>query len=481
MNYEQHPVYKHFETISRIPHGSGNEKALSDYILRFARNLGLDAVQDEMNSLVIHKPATAGYENAPVVMIQGHLDMVCEKNRDTVHDFARDPLRLIVEGDWLRADGTTLGADDGVAIAMALTLMEDTTLAHPALEFVLTADEEVGLVGATALDAALLSGDVLINLDSGEEGVFLTSCAGGRKLDMFLPLAEEPAPAGYACAAIRVSGLMGGHSGIDINRGRGNAIKLLTQLLEALTQTTDVHLAYISGGAKDNAIPREAEAVVLVPGDAREALFANVSAANEKARAAYTASDPLVTIAVLAAETPGAVIDKPSAKRLLDVLTAIPSGVLAFSQAFPDLVETSNNLGVVQTEHGAAHIVCALRSSVTAQKQALEASLRALAETAGAAVEIHGDYPGWAHNPESKIRRLFVETYEETTGKKATLLAVHAGLECGLLAEKRPGLDMIALGPDMYDIHSPIERLSISSLLRTWDLLVTVLARMGDM
>ena len=478
--YTNHPVFKHFEAISRIPHGSGDEKAISDYILHFAQNLGLEAVRDEVYNLVIRKPATPGYEQAPIVMLQGHLDMVCEKNMDVVHDFTCDPLRLIVDGDILHADGTTLGADDGVAVAMCMALMADNTLRHPALELVLTANEEVGLVGATVLSPDLLRGDIMINLDSGEEGIFLTSCAGGLKQDIGLPIAEKSAPAASenTAVALRVTGLMGGHSGIDIDKNRGNSIRILTQLLQTAVDQYGAQLASLTGGSKDNAIPREAEAIVIIPRDMHNALANNISAYNAEIRKTYAESDADVSVSMAACETfPATVLEDSSTNALLCLLSSLPCGVLSYSAALPGLVETSNNVGVVSTEPGIARIICALRSSVAAAKHTLAANIRILVEEYGANVQAHGEYPAWEYNPNSKIRQLAVDVYEETTGKPAQLLAVHAGLECGLFAEKRPGLDMIALGPDMFDIHSPAERLSLSSLMRTWDLLLEILSR----
>jgi len=477
MDYQEHAVYKHFEAISRIPHGSGQEKALSDYVLFFAKNLKLPAVQDALGNLVIRKPASKGYESAPVVMLQGHLDMVCEKNMDVTHDFTREPLTLVVEGDWLRADGTTLGADDGVAVAYCMALMEDDTLAHPALEFVLTVDEEVGLVGATALGAGLVSGDILINLDSGEEGVFLTSCAGGLKLDMDVPVVREAVPAGFVGVQIRLIGLMGGHSGIDIDKGRGNSIRIVAALLEQLRVEFGARIASFAGGLKDNAIPREAEAVVCVPQEKRADVLAAVAAYDVDMRKAYDEADPGLTIEAAETAVSSDVLTDASARTVLSFINNLPNGPQAFSAAFPELVETSNNVGVVRLAADKAQVVCALRSSVAVSKRMLAAEVYALAEKVNADVSEHGEYPAWEYNPDSRIREIAMETYEEMAGRKAVLLAVHAGLECGLLAAKRPGLDMIALGPEMHDIHSPLERLSLSSFVRTWDLLVEILRR----
>ena len=477
MAYQEHPAYKHFEAISRIPHGSGQEKALSDYILFFAKNLKLQAVQDEIGNLVIRKPAAKGYENAPVVMLQGHLDMVCEKNMDVAHDFTREPLKLITEGDWLRAEGTTLGADDGVAVAYCMALMENDDIPHPALELVLTVQEETGLEGATALDPGLVNGDMLINLDSGEEGVFLTSCAGGLKLDMDVPVAREAAPAGSVFARVRVTGLMGGHSGVDIDKGRGNSIRLMAALLERLRTEYGARIASLLGGLKDNAIPREAEAVVCVPAEKLADALAAVEAYDAEVRPAYDEADPQLKI--LAAETDAAdgVLTDDSARALLAFLLGLPNGPLAYSAAFPELVETSNNVGVVRLGVDAAQVVCALRSSVAASKHALAADIRAVAEKVNAAVLEHGEYPAWEYNPDSRLRELAVETLEALSGQKAILAAVHAGLECGLFAAKRPGLDMIAFGPTMRDIHSPLERLYLPSFIRTWELLVEILRK----
>jgi len=481
--YTNQPAYKYFEAISRIPHGSGNEKAISDYILQFAQARGLEAVQDEVYNLVIRKPASAGYEQAPVVILQGHLDMVCEKNMDIVHDFERDPLRLVVEGDWLRAEGTTLGADDGVAVAYAMALMDDDTLAHPALELVLTANEEVGLEGAAALNGALLRGDIMMNLDSGEEGVFITGCAGGSKMDIDLPMEMESVPDGeeMTSAVLRITGLMGGHSGIDIDRKRGNSIKLMTSFLETAAKTYGVRLVSLTGGSKDNAIPREAEALVCIPRAEWEVFAAHVCVYGKELRAAFADSDAEVSINAAERDTmPARMLTNKAAGELFALLAALPNGVLAYSAALQGLVETSNNVGVVRTDADTARIVCALRSSVARQKEELAENIRAIVEAAGATVQMHGEYPAWEYNPHSRIRNLAVTVYEEMSGKKASLLAVHAGLECGLFAEKRQGLDMIALGPDMLDIHSPQERLNLPSFLRTWELLLAILARLAD-
>ena len=489
-SYLEHPVYKHFERIARIPHGSGNEKALSDYVKSFAEARGLAAVQDAYGNLVVRVAATAGFEAAPTVILQGHLDMVCEKNSDVVFDFEKDALRLFIDGDWLRAEGTTLGADDGVATAYMLALMDGECKAHPALELVMTVDEEVGLIGAAMLDAALLTGEILINLDSGEEGEFITSCAGGLKLDIDLPIAREAAPEGFVPLRLGLTGLTGGHSGVDIHRGRAHSVTLMHALLEEAAGRFGVRLASFTGGVKDNAIPREAEAVVFVREEAAEkalfgiqlfasALFAPYSHAGERIQLdarRLTVRDHAVCLPTDAQKNSTlTVLTEASAAVLLSLLGALPNGALAYSEAFPALVETSNNVGVVRVTEQTVRIVCAIRSSVAAQKAALAVEITAQAEAAGATVQTHGDYPAWEYSRDSRIRGIAVRAYSLITSQCADVTSVHAGLECGWFAEKIPGLDIIALGPTMLGIHSPQERLSLSSFVRTWELLKAIL------
>jgi len=469
-------VFRHFEKITQIPHGSGNEKALSDYILNFAKKLGLWAIQDETDTLIIRKPASAGYENSETVILQGHLDMVCEKNNDTVHDFLNDPLDLYIDEDWICAKGTTLGADNGIAIAYAMALMEGKDLAHPRLEFILTTNEEAGMDGAKNLDPTYITGTRLINLDSEDEGVFLSSCAGGMGVKARLYLEYVDIPSDYTCYKITLGGLRGGHSGLNIHEERGNANRLLGWLLSELQ--TSFLLADFAGGSKTNAIPREAWAAVFVKGDDLQGVTDELVTLTALLQKTLQAGDELnVEIKPIdeADIYKNNAIKPEITEKLTTLLISLPSGVAGMSAEFPELVETSSNLGVVHIADGQAVFAISIRSSVESRKIFLANQIESVATGFGAKFEKGGSYPGWQYNPSSQLREVFLRTYKEMHGKDARVEGIHAGLECGLFAEKKAGLDMIAMGPDMRDVHSPDERLSISSTRRTWEFLLEAL------
>ncbi len=472
-------VFKYFEEISKIPRGSGNEKAVSDYIYRFAVENGLEAVQDDRFNLVIKKTSSAGYENSPTVIIQGHLDMVCEKNNATTHDFLTDPIDVYIDGDFVKARGTTLGGDNGIAVAYAMALMSDRSLMHPPLEIVLTTDEEVGMNGAAALSPQLLTAKMLINIDSEEEGFFLSSCAGGIKCVIDVKADFCEIPNGYKPYTIAVGGLNGGHSGMDIHKERGNSNKIMGCILNALREL-DIYLQKINGGSKDNAIPRECEVIVFVPRENAD-FEAKIGQLTETLSREYAASDPGLTIAVKTADKCGdKVFTKQTFEKILSALMLTPNGVIHMSKSIPGLVETSNNLGVVRTDdvNSVVSFVSAIRSSVKSRKYYLLDQLTSLARLLGGSISTRGNYPSWEYNPDSNIRKLFEETYKEMYGKDAVVTAVHAGLECGLFAEKVKGIDMISFGPDMFDVHTPYERMSITSVNNTWEFLINVLSKM---
>lgn len=475
-------VFRYFEEISRIPRGSGNEKAVSDYILGFALNLGLKAVQDESFNLVIKKEGTSGYENAPVVIIQGHMDMVCEKNRETVHDFLKDPLKLYIEDDFIKAEGTTLGGDNGIAVAYAMALLEAADIPHPPLEIVLTTDEEAGMNGAAAIAPELLSGKILINIDSEEEGIFLSSCAGGLKASLKVSADFCRPPSGFEPLMIFVSGLKGGHSGMDIIKERGNSNRIMGRVLNILSQKFDIYLEGINGGSKDNAIPREAEAVVWVNKSDNNNFDASIKEIEKSIRHEYRTSDEGLKISAETADkTCGAVFDKLMLKKVISALLLTPDGIQDMSVEIEGLVETSNNLGVVRTSDNEIVFTSAIRSSVISRKYALLDQIKILADLLTGTVETRGNYPAWEYNPDSEIRKIFINTYKDMYGKDAETAAVHAGLECGLFAEKVKGMDMISFGPDIFDVHTPDERMSISSVKRTWEFLLTVLSKINGL
>ena len=471
-------VFKYFEEICSIPHGSWNEKALSDHICKWAKGLGLDVLQDGLYNLIIRKPASPGYENAPAVILQGHIDMVCEKNSDSNFDFDNDPLDIYVDGDWVKARGTTLGADNGIAAAIAMAVLADNSLAHPALEVVLTTVEEAGMDGAKAIDAGSLRAKRLINMDSEHEGTFLASCAGGARIRIVVDITRQPVGDGdYARLKLFVGGLKGGHSGMDIDKGRGNANKILGRVLDSLD--IEFCLEDVGGGSKDNAIPREAWATIVAAGDRIAALKKEAAEFAAVLAAEYEHSDPGLFVKAEDAEgSPAQVFTADVKKSVIGLLLTVPSGVAAMSATLADLVETSNNLGVVSVEGDEIVLTCAVRSSVESRKWEIARVISTIAEAMGAKAVISDGYPGWTYNPNSELREIFQRVYKERTGKDSEILAIHAGLECGVFADKIPGLDMISFGPNMSDVHTPDERLSISSTASSYGFLLDVLAAM---
>ncbi|MCL2462880.1 MAG: aminoacyl-histidine dipeptidase [Defluviitaleaceae bacterium] len=471
-------VFRFFEEISRIPRGSGNEGEIAQYLEDFALGRGLWVLRDGFNNVVIKKPGTPGFEAAPPVILQGHTDMVCEKNKDTVHDFEKDPIRLIAEGDFIRADGTTLGADNGIAVAISLALLDSKAIPHPPLEVVLTSGEEVGLTGAQGLDCSVLAGKTFFNLDSDTEGIFTVSCAGGLRADMLIPAERVPAKAGAKAFALRVKGLKGGHSGIEIDKHRANANVLLARALNMLAKEFDADVASVSGGLKINAIPREAEALVYAATEYQDDVFAAVDKLERAVKAEFATADPDVSISVAeiytetgAEEKSRPALSKAARDRLISAIILTPNGVQSMSAEIAGLVKTSNNIGILEQRGDYIAVCNEVRSSSASEKNFVREKLTALAGLTGGTLEIHGDYPGWEYNPNSPMRVKLVRLYEEMYGGEPVVHAVHAGLECGFFAERIPGLDVISIGPDMHDIHTPDERLGIASTARVWEFL----------
>ncbi len=466
-------VFRFFEEMCAIPHGSYNTKAVSDWCVAFAKARGLEHYQDEMNNVILIKEASAGYEETEPVILQGHLDMVCEKAPGCEKDMDREGLDLAVEGDYIYAEGTTLGGDDGIAVAMALAALDDDSLPHLRLEVILTTEEEVGMDGAMALDVSPIRGRKMLNLDSEAEGIFTVSCAGGSMAACGLPVAR--APFGGDILRVRVEGLTGGHSGAEIHKGRANASMLLGRLLLAMAAETELRLVSADGGLKDNAIPVAAEAVVAAA-DGRKA-----KAAAERMAACfqveYRRSDPMLT--VTAEETAAAWLpmDAASTERTLCLLACAPNGVQTMSQDIHGLVQTSLNLGILKTEENAVTASFCIRSSVDSEKEMLKDRLACLLAQLGGRVSFSGEYPGWAYRPDSPLRELMTEVYREQYGREPKVEAIHAGLECGLLAGKLPGLDCVSIGPDLLEIHTPREKMSISSVQRVWAFVREVLKR----
>ena len=468
---EPREVFHWFEELSAIPRGSGNTRAVSDWCAAFGRERGLECHQDGLGNVILIKPATPGYEGAAPLILQGHLDMVCEKEPACPKDMARDGLDLAVEGDYVSARGTTLGGDDGIAVAMALAILDSGELPHPRLEAVFTVDEEVGMLGAAGLDVAPLQGRTLLNLDSEDEGVFTVSCAGGNVTRCVLPV--DRAPFDGAGLEIRVDGLQGGHSGTEIHKGRANADVLLGRLVRAAAARTEVRLYSAEGGLKDNAIPVQAAARIVAadPEAARSAVEALAAALREEHRV----TDPGLTVAVGAWEPEGLPLDGPSTRRALCLLTCAPNGVQAMSADIPGLVQTSLNLGILTTGERELCAAFCVRSSVDSQKEMLKDRLSCLMEQLGGRAEFSGDYPGWAFRADSPLRERMVAIFRAQYGHEPKVEAIHAGVECGLLAGKLPGLDCVSIGPELLEIHTPRERMSVASVQRTWKLVTELL------
>lgn len=470
-------VFYYFEEISKIPRRSGNTKAVSDFCVRFAEEKNLRCIQDEKNNVIIFKDGTAGREKEEPVIIQGHLDMVCEKNLDCDHDFEKEGLTLLTGGDFIYADRTTLGGDDGIAVAYGLALLESTEISHPPLEVVFTVDEETGMFGAKALDASVLKGKRLLNIDSEEEGTLLTSCAGGIKCQCVLPVVytkEEP-DENLCGMKIIIKGLLGGHSGTEIDKGRCNANKLMGRLLFMLGKETPFGISQLSGGLQDNAIPREACAVLTLPEEKKEFTKEKIKEFELVVKGELGGKEPGFFIDVMCCETPKVKLSPSSAEHVIFLLLQVPNGVQEMSGEIEGLVETSLNLGIMGLDEEQFVMDFAIRSAVRTAKEALRDRLDNLLLFAGGHCTATGDYPAWEYNRNSSFRPVCTEAYRQVYGKEPQVMALHAGLECGILADKIEGFDAVSMGPDIFDIHTPKERMSISSVARTWEYLINIL------
>jgi dipeptidase D len=475
---EPQPLWRHFDDILTIPRASKQEGRMREYVLATAARRGLAHRIDRVGNVVVEVPASPGREGAPTVVLQSHLDMVNEKNSDVPHDFAQDPILPRRVGDYVQATGTTLGADNGIGVATMLALMEADGLSHGPLELLFTIDEETGLTGAQGLDPALLSGRRLLNLDSEEEGTVTVGCAGGVDTILRLPLATEPAPAGSVAVDLRLVGLLGGHSGMQIHLQRGNAIKLLARALFAAGRAEDpvpFALASFTGGNKRNAIPREAAARVVVAPERREALLQAVRREVAAIQAEYRPADPGMRLEEVAVDLPERVWTGAAARTVLALLDGLPHGVLAMSYDIPGLVETSNNVAVVVDQGDTLEIQNTSRSSVASALSATRLRLNAFAELAGASATSSDGYPGWKPDLSSPLLGIVKAVHRRVLGQEPAVQAVHAGLECGLIGEKVPGMDMISIGPQIEGAHSPDERVKIPSVEEFWRFLTALL------
>ncbi len=469
-------VFHYFEEICAIPHGSRNTKAISDYLVSFAKERGLTYYQDESNNVVIIKEASKGYEDAEPVILQGHMDMVCEKEKGCDIDFEKDGLRLYVDGDFVKAKDTTLGGDDGIAVAYALALLDAKDLCHPRLEVVITVDEEIGMLGAIDIDLSMLKGHKMLNLDSDEEGHFLTSCAGGMSIIGSIPVKRVNQYGRKV--TLTITGLEGGHSGSEIHKEHGNANILMGRLLKNIMECTPFGILSLAGGLKDNAIPRECVCEILIPDEQKERVEDCVNELDKILKNELQAADPGVSIELLTGDLEEAeMLDYTSVHKVVFYLRAVPNGVLHMSMMMPGLVETSLNLGILELKKDHLEAVSSIRSCVSTRKEDLKDQVTQIIEIVGGEVTIEGDYPAWEYQPKSSMRDTIAEVYGDLFGEEPVFEAIHAGLECGLLSEKIKNLDCVSFGPNNYDIHTPKERLSISSTERVWKLIVEYLKR----
>jgi dipeptidase D len=472
-------LWSHFDTILTIPRGSKHEEKARDFVTGIVEKAGLSYDVDAVGNVVARKPGTAGREGSPIVVLQAHLDMVQEKNSGTEFDFETDAIKPIMDGEYLKADGTTLGSDNGIGVAAMLAILESEDIAHGPLEFVFTIDEETGLTGAGGLAEDLLEGRVLINLDSEEEGVLTIGCAGGADTYLTLPVARSVVDSDQAALAIRVEGMKGGHSGVDIHLQRGNAVRLLSRVLYSASLESKFNLASIDGGNAHNAIPREANAVIVCSSSDSEGIAGLFEAELAAIGGELATIDPGFSWTVGEIEAPAEAIDDPGTTRVLELLTALPHGVLGMSPDIEGLVETSTNLAVVAVEPDSVKILMSTRSSVMSALAAVRQRIRAIGGLAGAEVAEKDGYPGWKPDVSSEVLAVMAEVYKSVTGEEAEVGAVHAGLECGIIGEKYPGMDMISFGPQIEFPHSPDERVKVPSVDPFWRVLVATLERLA--
>lgn len=472
-NLEPKAVFYYFEQICNIPHGSGNVEQISNYLVQFAKERNLEYYQDAIKNVIIVKEATEGYEAEEPVIIQGHMDMVAVKKPDCDIDMEKEPLRLAVNGDSIYAEGTSLGGDDGIAVAYALALLDAEDIAHPRLEVVITVDEETGMDGAREIDLSMLKGHRMLNLDSEEEGIFLTSCAGGARANCYLPL-ERESREGVAYEIV-INGLQGGHSGCEIDKERGNSNCLMGRLFAELDENVKYGILHIEGGLADNAIPRETMANVLVFENA-EVLEENIRDFEQRVKRELETKDPSFQVLLKKKECMTAeVITETATKRTVQLLFTLPNGIQAMSADVKGLVETSLNMGIVKTEKDRLCVEISVRSSIESAKAALLRKVVMITELCGGSCVVGGEYPGWAYRKNSPLRDKMVDVYRRMYGREPEIQAIHAGLECGLLAKKIADLDCVSLGPDMKNIHTTEETLSISSAKRVWEYCLEVL------
>lgn len=468
-------IWKNFKLLTQIPRPSKKEARIIEFIKKFGEDHQLETLSDTIGNIIIRKPATPGMESRKGVIFQAHLDMVPQKNSDKQHDFEKDPIEAYIDGEWVKANGTTLGADNGIGVAAMLSVLESRDLQHGPVECLFTVDEETGMTGAFALQAGQLKGDILINLDSEDEGELYIGCAGGMDGNIEFDYIADKIPSGHISWLIRVSGLKGGHSGLDINLGRGNSNLVLFRLLRKAEQKLGMRLCEVEGGNMRNAIPREANAIVLIPQDRKNEFIELVSNYKQTVCKELVVSEPQLNIELKETGKPVRVMQPELQKKLIASVYSCPNAVIRMTDGIPGLVETSTNLAIVKTSGPIIHISCLLRSSVDSAKENLAEAMKALFELAGARISFTGSYPGWKPNMDSAIMKVMDNTYQSMYGKKMEIKAVHAGLECGIIGGLYPNLDMVSLGPTIRHPHSPDEKVNIASVQKFWEFLIVSL------
>lgn len=469
-NIKPERVFYYFEEISKIPRNSYEEKEISDYLINFGKEHNLECYQDEVNNVVLRKKASEGYENVPGVILQGHMDMVCEKTEDSNHDFKKDPINLIVEGNILRADRTTLGADNGIAVAMMMAIAENKDLKHGPLEFLITTSEEIDLGGALALKPGILKGKILINLDSEEEGKLTAGSAGGENIDILIPYKKIDIM-GRFTYKIKLQGFAGGHSGAEIHKNKENANKAMNKILKLLNEKANIYMVSISGGSKDNAIPRVAEAIITSIEDIKE----SIEKVMEEVKELYIKSEPQVEISVEEISTVNRVIEKKVLDKYIGLIEEIPTGVYSWMKEYPEIVEASDNLAIVTTEEENIRLAISMRSSEPEILDKLKNSIVLIAEKYEGNYEFSSKYPEWRYLSDSPFREKAVEIWKKLTGNDMEVEIIHAGLECGAIYQNYPDIDFISIGPDMWDVHTPDEKLDIASTGKIYDYVLKLL------
>lgn len=472
-------VWEYFEEITQIPHPSKKEEKIRQYVIDWATAKGFECKSDALGNVVVRKPATPGMENRTPICIQGHLDMVCEKNSDVEFDFDNQGLNIYIDGEWVKANGTTLGADNGIGIAMGMALM-DSNEAHPALEILCTLDEETGLTGAIQLGTDLLNAKILLNLDSEEDGAFTIGCAGGLNTSGTYKYEAAAVPADSSAYKISVKGLRGGHSGIEIHDGRGNAAKFLTRIVYNLMNKMNIRLSSFTSGNKHNAIPREAFGIVAVPNAAKADFEKFIAEFDAMVKKEFATKEPNLTVFAESVEMPNRVMTEEFQKRLIWSFYAMPHGVIRMSPDIAGLVQTSTNFAVIETRDNEVYVLTSQRSSVETEKRNVEGKVRCAFELGGAVVKSGDGYPAWEPNVNSPIVKLSKEIYAKMYGQEPKIEAIHAGLECGLIGEKYPGMDMISFGPTLKDVHSPDEKVHIPAVEKCWNLLLEIVKNIPE-